>query len=125
MNQTLEGVSRIVRVTRTPLSVVAIAIIVPVVFSAVVLLFADIHPVAKYFFAGLPWAVVLIVWFQFWSKAKTEPLSASEEYHMQELRYKYLGVEEDRVTIDQVEAQRRVTDSQGSRLTAPDQESDV
>ena len=70
MNQALEGVSRIVRVTRTPLSVVAIGIIVPVVFSAIVLLFAQIPTVAKYIFAGGPWLLVLMVWLQFWSKAE-------------------------------------------------------
>lgn len=78
MNQAPEGIYRVVRVTRTPLSVVALGIIVPAVFSAVILLFAPIHEVAKYIFGGLPWVLVVVVWLQFWSKAKTEPLSASD-----------------------------------------------
>lgn len=125
MNQALEGISRVVRVTRTPLSVVALGIIVPAVFSAVILLFAPIHEVAKYVFGGLPWVVVVLVWLQFWSKAKTEPLSASEEYYIHELAYKHLGVEDSRTTIDQVEVQRKVTGRQAGRLTASDKESDV
>ena len=107
MNQVLEGVSRIVRVTRTPLSVVALGIVVPAIFSAVILLFAPIHEVAKYVFGGLPWIVVVLVWLQFWSKAKTEPLSASEEYHIQELRLRHLGRDDSRLTIEQSELQTR------------------
>ncbi len=91
MNQTLEGISRIVRVTRTPLSVVAIAIVVPIVFSGVIFLFAPIPNIAKYIVGGLPWVVVVVVWIQFWSKAKDEPLSVSESYYIHELMYKHMG----------------------------------
>ena len=107
MNQVLEGVSRVVRVTRTPLSVVALGIVVPAVFSAVILLFAPIHEVAKYVFGGLPWVVVVLVWLQFWSKAKTEPLSASEEYYIQELKYRYPGAAGSELSIEQIELQPR------------------
>ena len=41
---------------------------------------------------------------------------------MQELRYKYLGVEDGRITVDQAESQRRVTDRQVTRLIESDQE---
>ena len=84
MNQALEGISKVVRVTRTPLSVIAIGIVTPIVFSAVIFVFAPIPDIAKYIVGGLPWAVVVVVWLQFWSKAKDEPLSASKTYHIYE-----------------------------------------
>ena len=55
MNQALEGISKVVRVTRTPLSVIAIGIITPIVFSAVIFVFAPIPDIAKYIVGGLPW----------------------------------------------------------------------
>ena len=72
MSRVLEGVSGIVRVTRTPLSVVAIALVLPMAFSAVIILFAPLPLIVKCVFGGLPWGFTLLVWIQFWSKAKTE-----------------------------------------------------
>ena len=107
MNQTLEGISRIVRVTRTPLSVIAIGIVTPIVFSAAIFIFAPIPDTAKYIVGGLPWLVVVAVWFQFWSKAKHEPLSASETYYIYELIYKHVGVPERGTTLEQMEERMR------------------
>ncbi len=107
MNQALEGISRIVRVTRTPLSVIAIAIVSPIVFSAVIFLFAPISDIAKYIAGGLPWVVVVIVWFQFWSKVKGEPLSVSESYYIHELRYRHMGDPRDDLTVEQIENEAR------------------
>ena len=75
MNRVLEGEPAIVRVTRTPLSVVAIALVMPMVFSVVIILFAPLPLIVKCVFGGLPWGFTLLVWIQFWSKAKTEPIS--------------------------------------------------
>ena len=107
MNQTLEGISRIVRVTRTPLSVIAIGIVTPIVFSSVIFLFAPIPDIAKYIVGGLPWLVVVVVWFQFWSRAKDEPLSASETYYIYELIYKYVGIPQSGITLAQIEERMR------------------
>lgn len=107
MNQTLEGISKIVRVTRTPLSIIAIGIVTPIVFSAVIFLFAPIPDIAKYIVGGLPWVVVVVVWFQFWSKAKHEPLSASETYYIYELIYKYVGIPQSGITLEQIEERMR------------------
>ena len=107
MNQTLEGISRIVRVTRTPLSVVAITIVMPIVFSGVIFLFAPIPNVAKYIVGGLPWVVVVVVWIQFWSKAKDEPLSVSESYYIHQLRYEHMGVPKRSRTVEQMEDETR------------------
>ena len=107
MNQALEGISKVVRVTRTPLSVIAIGIVTPIVFSAVIFVFAPIPDIAKYIVGGLPWVVVVVVWFQFWSKAKDEPLSASEEYYIYELIYKHMGEPRRGITIEQMEERIR------------------
>ncbi len=107
MNQTLEGISKIVRVTRTPLSVIAIGIVTPIVFSAAIFIFAPIPDIAKYVVGGLPWIVVVAVWFQFWSKAKDEPLSASETYYIYELMYKHMGVPQRGITLEQMEERMR------------------
>ena len=74
-----------------PLSVVVITILAPIVFSAVIFVFAQIPDIAKYIVGGLPWIAVVVVWFQFWNKVKGEPLSVSEEYYIQELPYKYMS----------------------------------
>ena len=79
MNQPLEGIAKIVRVTRIPLSIVAIMGVAPIVFSGVIFLFAPIPNIAKYIVGGLPWVIVVIVWVQFWNKARHEPLSASSD----------------------------------------------
>ena len=91
MKKSLEGISQIIRVTRTPLSIVAIIIIAIAGLFALVL-FAPIPNIAKYVALGLLLASLMGVWFQFWNKAKHEPLSATEEYHIQELRLRHLGV---------------------------------
>ena len=115
MNQVWEGVSGIVRVTRTPLSVVAIALVLPVAFSVVIFLFAPLPLIAKCVIGGLPWGFALLVWLQFWSKAKTEPLSASEEYYIEELRYRYPGVENIQLSGEQIESRPRTRISQTNR----------
>ncbi|MCH7801656.1 MAG: hypothetical protein IIC24_08980 [Chloroflexi bacterium] len=100
MNQSLEGIARIVRVVRTPLSVVALGMLIPATFSGVIILFAPIPDIAKYIIGGLPWIIFLLVWVQFWSKAKNEPLSASETYYLHELKYKFMGDQEQQLTVD-------------------------
>ena len=122
MSRVLEGVSGIVRVTRTPLSIVAIAIVMPMTFSAVIFLFAPLPLVVKCVVGGLPLGFTLLVWIQFWSKAKTEPLSASEEYYIQELRYRYPGVEDSRLSVEQIEALRRIRSAEVSQATQSDDE---
>lgn len=86
MTQPLQGVASVVRVIRSSLAIVALALILPLVFSVLIFLFAPLPNLAKYIIGGTPWALVLIVWFQFWSKAKHEPLPASETYYREELR---------------------------------------
>ena len=120
MNQVLEGVSRVVRVTRTPLSVVAIALIAPIAFSAAIFLFASLPLVVKCVIGCLPFGFVLMVWLQFWAKAKNEPLAASEEYHMAELRYRYLGADNARLSAEQIESIRRSLSENPLRETQTD-----
>ena len=117
MNQTLEGISRIVRVTRTPLSVIAIGIVTPIVFSASIFIFAPIPDTAKYIVGGLPWLVVVAVWFQFWSKAKHEPLSASETYYIHQLRYRHMGGPPDDLTVEQIEEEIRESNAEIRRIS--------
>ena len=122
MSRVLEGVSGIVRVTRTPLSVVAIALTLSIAFSAVIFLFASLPLVVKCVVGGLPLGFTLLVWIQFWSKAKTEPLSASEEYYIQELRYRYPGVEDSRLSVEQIESRPRVINTETSQTSQSDDE---
>ena len=70
-------------------------------------MFASIPDIAKYIVGGLPWIVVVVVWLQFWSKAKDEPLSASEEYYIYELIYKHMGEPQRGITIEQMEERIR------------------
>ena len=100
-NQPLEGVAKIVRVTRTPLGMVALAFVTPVVFAATMFLFAPIPLIAKYVIGGLSALFAITVWFQFWAKAKTDPLTASEEYQLAALRYKHLGITGRRLPEDE------------------------
>ena len=99
-NQPLEGISKIVRVTRTPLGVVALAIIAPIAFSVAIFLFSPLPLIVKCVIGGLPLGFVLLVWLQFWAKAKNEPLAASEEYYIAALRYKHLGRMDSRLPED-------------------------
>jgi hypothetical protein len=63
----------------------------------------------------------VLVWFQFWSKAKNEPLSASETYHLHELKYRFLGVDEQQLTADQMDDQTR---GGNPELPQPEEESE-
>ena len=66
-------------------------------------LFAPIPDIAKYVALGLLLACLMGVWFQFWNKAKHEPLSATEEYYIEELRLRYHGVTDTTRSSDQIE----------------------
>ena len=74
---------------------------------SVIVLFAPIPNVAKFIIMGLLWVFVGSVWIQFWMKAKTGPLSASEEYYIEELRLRHLGRDDNRLTVEQSELQLR------------------
>jgi len=76
-----------------------------VIFSVAIFLFAPLPVLAKYIIGGLPWVLFVMVWLQFWSKAKHEPLSASETYYIEELRYRYMGTRENPRTIEEIQAQ--------------------
>ena len=92
MNQTLEGISGVVQATRTALSVVVAFGVSSIAFSAAIFIFAEIPDIAKYIVGGLPWVLVVTIWFQFWIKAKDTPLPASEDYYIRELElgYRYM-----------------------------------
>lgn len=100
-NQPLEGIAKIVRVTRTPLGMVALAFALPLILAFVALPFAPIPNIAKYVAGGVLTLFALTVWFQFWAKAKTDPLTASEEYQLAALRYKHLGITGRRLPEDE------------------------
>ena len=106
LKKSLEGISQIIRVTRTPLSIVAIVIIVIAGLFALVL-FAPIPDIAKYVALGLLLACLMGVWFQFWNKAKHEPLTATEEYYIQELKLKYSGSVDERQLPEDVNIEPR------------------
>ena len=78
--------------------------------------------VVKCVVGGLPLGFTLLVWIQFWSKAKTEPLSASEEYYIQELRYRYPGVDDSRQSAEQIESRPRVINTETSQTSQSDDE---
>ena len=85
----------------------AIIIIVIAGLFALVL-FAPIPDVAKYVALGLLLACLMGVWFQFWNKAKHEPLSATEEYYIEELRLRHIGADYERSSIEQIESDPRL-----------------
>ena len=70
-NQPIAEITKVVRVMPGVLGVVAVAIITPIA-SAAVVLFAPIPDIAKYIAAGVMGAFALMVWLQFWAKAKSE-----------------------------------------------------
>lgn len=106
MNQSLEGVAQVVRVIRSSLGIVALGMVIPVIFSLAIFLFAPIPNIAKYVIGGLPWLLVLLVWLQFWSKAKDEPLPASETYHIEVARYRYMATERNPLTSEELHGRR-------------------
>ena len=71
-NQPIAEITKVVRVMPGVLGVVAVAIITPIIFSALVFLFAPFPFVAKCVFGGLGLGFALMVWLQFWAKAKNE-----------------------------------------------------
>lgn len=105
MDPTLRGIASVVRVVRTPLGVIALGLLLPVAFSIVIFLFAPIPDIAKYVVGGLPWVLFIMVWLQFWSKARHEPLSVSETYYIEQLRYNLMGTQENPRTIEEIQAQ--------------------
>ena len=82
-----------------------------------IFLFAPIPDIAKYIVGGLPWLVVVVVWFQFWSRAKHEPLSASETYYIHQLRYRYMGGPPDNLTVEQIEEEIRESNAEIRRIS--------
>lgn len=52
MKQVSEGIQGVVQAARMPLSVVVITILAPIVFSAVIFVFAQIPDIAKYIVGG-------------------------------------------------------------------------
>ena len=107
-NQPLEGISKIVRVTRTPSGVVALTIALTLILAFGVLPFAPISDIARYVAWGFLALFTLLVWLQFWAKAKTGPLTASEGYYIAELKYRYLGADNARLQAEQDESLPRV-----------------
>ncbi|MCY4654367.1 MAG: hypothetical protein OXC95_14530 [Dehalococcoidia bacterium] len=81
-----------------------------IAFSAAIFIFADIPDIAKYIVGGLPWILVVIIWFQFWIKAKDAPLPASEDYYIAiaELAYENMGQELHAQKIDREEQDYRL-----------------
>ena len=71
-NQPIAEITKVVRVMPGVLGVVAVAIFTPITCSAAVFLFAPVPLVAKCVFGGFGLAFALMVWLQFWSKAKNE-----------------------------------------------------
>ena len=107
LKKSLEGISQIVRVTRTPLSIVAIIMTGLMALIFVILVFAPIPDIAKYVGAGVCFALLATAWFQFWNKAKHEPLTATEEYYIQELKLKYSGSVDERQLPEDVNVEPR------------------
>ena len=75
-NQPLAEITKVVRVKWTILGVVALAISLPLILAFGVLPFAPIPDIAKYVAGGFLALFALMVWLQFWAKAKRELFAA-------------------------------------------------
>ena len=120
MSQVLQGMAGVVR---SPLGVIVVALISVVVFALVIILFAPINEIAKYVFAGIGLGLFLLIWLQFWSKAKGEPLAATETYYREELMYQHMGT--DRMTVSKEELRLQTSREKSyvfESLDVPDEE---
>jgi len=64
-------------------------VFVLVFLGFVIVLFCPIDPIARYVLIGVLLTLGIVVWRSFWKKAKTEPLTVSEQYWIELLPYQY------------------------------------
>jgi len=88
VNQPLSPIIKAIRFLRSTLAVVALVFIL-LFLAFVIALFCPIDPIARYVLAGAFLILGILVWRSFWKKAKTEPLTVSEQYWIALLPYQY------------------------------------
>lgn len=108
MNQNLTGMIRAIRYLRSSLSVVALVFVIILVLLIVVII-APLEPIFKYALTGVLILLGIGVWICFWNKAKTEPLTVTEEYWIATLPYAYGSDEDERQRKEEFELPKVAT----------------
>lgn len=102
MNNNVSGMIRAIRYLRSSLSIVALVFILIAVLIVTILL-SPVLEILKYILIGVFIILGVGVWVCFWKKAKTEPLTVSEEYWIAALPYSYGTDKEERLRKDELE----------------------